>query len=62
MMGGFTVGLLWAWSQGLALGAAGEATTYPVKLGMLVLYTGLGVYLFARPTSRLSLDGRLRGA
>ncbi len=62
MMSGFTVGLIWAWTQGFSLGAAGEPTNFPVKLATLVIFAALGAYLVARPLSRFSLDGRRRAA
>ncbi|WP_084079080.1 DoxX family protein [Demequina sp. NBRC 110057] len=65
MMAGFTIGVIWAWSQGLSIdcgcfgggGDVAEGTTnYPLHLLERAGFIVLGVYLAIWPASKFSLD------
>ncbi|WP_062077887.1 MauE/DoxX family redox-associated membrane protein [Demequina globuliformis] len=65
MMAAFTIGVIWAWTQGLSIdcgcfGGGGEveegATQYPLHLLERAGFIALGLFLFIWPRSRFSLD------
>ncbi len=71
MMAGFTIGVIWAWSQGYSIdcgcfgggGDVAEGTTnYPVHLLERAGFIALGVYLMIWPRSKWSADSWMRAA
>lgn len=65
MMVGFSIGVIWAWSQGLSIdcgcfGGGGEVaegtTNYPAHMLERAGFVILGIYLAIWPRSKFSLD------
>lgn len=71
MMAGFTVGIIWAWSQGLQIDcgcfggggelAEGQTTNYPGHMLERAGFLALGAYLAVYPLSKWSADAWLAG-